>query len=62
MLHSRQDELMPLASTEHTVRSLQRQGVDIELNILEGITHFETYRFVDPLRETIPWIRRVWQI
>ena len=38
-----------------------QQGVEIELLVLDGITHFETYRFIEPLKSVVPWIEQVWQ-
>jgi predicted peptidase len=61
ILHSRDDGLIPLAPTEAIVNQLAEKGVDVQLVILEGITHYETYRFVPPLRATIPWIESAWR-
>jgi predicted peptidase len=60
VLHSRQDEIFPLRDTQRVVEHLQAKGAPVSLHILEGITHFETQRFVQPLRETIPWILQNW--
>ena len=61
VIHSRHDELIPLEPTQYTVNSLAEQGVEIKMMVLDGITHFETYRFVEPLRSVVPWIERVWR-
>ncbi len=61
VIHSRQDELMPLEPTRFAVTALAEKGVEIELMVLDGITHFETFRFIDPLRSVVPWIEQVWQ-
>jgi len=61
VIHSRQDELMPLEPTQFAVTSLAEKGAEIELMILDDITHFETFRFIEPLRSVFPWIEQVWQ-
>ncbi len=60
VIHSRDDELMPLEPTQYAVNTLAEQGVDIESSFLDGITHFETYRFIEPLSSTVPWIKGIW--
>lgn len=61
IIHSRQDELVPLEPTEVAVDALKAKGVSLEFVVLDSITHFETYLFVDPLREAISWIEDVWR-
>jgi predicted peptidase len=60
-IHSRDDQVVPFAPTEARITELQKSGVNAKLIALTGITHFETRRFQDPLRQTIPWLREVWK-
>ncbi|NIM96390.1 MAG: prolyl oligopeptidase family serine peptidase [Anaerolineales bacterium] len=60
VIHSRDDEFMPLNRTVEAVDTLQSRDAPIELMILEGITHFQTWRYTEPLRMTIPWLEGVW--
>ncbi len=62
VIHSQQDEFIPLEPTRFAVTSLAEKGADIELLVLDNITHFETYRFIEPLRSVVPWIEQVWQV
>jgi len=59
VIHSRRDELVPFERTEQVVHQLEGRGVAVELALLDGITHYETGRFVGLLRAAVPWIRRV---
>lgn len=59
-IHSRRDERIPLGPTEAYVATLRAQGADAQLVIVEDLTHFQTDRFVEPLRAALPWLRRVW--
>lgn len=60
-IHSRQDEVIPFASAEAAINQLKAKGVAVELVAVDGITHFETTRFILPLRAAIPWIQNVWK-
>lgn len=60
VIHARRDEIVPLAPVQSRVDALRSEGVDVTLIVLDGITHFETHRFADSLRESVPWIRKAW--
>jgi predicted peptidase len=60
-IHSRDDQVVPFAPTEARITELQKSGVNAKLIALTGITHFETYRFRDALRQAIPWLKEVWK-
>jgi len=60
-VHSRSDEVMPIAPTEARIKELQKGGVRAELAVLNGISHHETQRFVDGLRRAVPWLKGIWK-
>jgi predicted peptidase len=60
-IHSRDDQVAPFGPTEARIAELQKTGVNAKLIALTGITHYETYRFRDALRQAIPWLREVWK-
>ena len=60
IIHSRDDELIDVGPTETAVSQLRFHGATIELVIVDGITHYETNRFMEPLRDAIPWIEQAW--
>ncbi|HWE49403.1 MAG TPA: dienelactone hydrolase family protein [Bryobacteraceae bacterium] len=59
-VHSRDDQVVPFGPTEARIAELRAAGVNAKLVPLTGVTHFETYRFVDSLRQAVPWLREVW--
>jgi predicted peptidase len=61
VIHSQQDEIFPIQKVEEMVRILKKNGANVHLEILKGISHYHTGRFVESLRNTIPWIKRVWE-
>src|SRR5262249_18779284 len=60
-IHSRNDQVVPFGPTETHIAELQKSGKRAELIALTGITHYETYRFVDGLHRAIPWLRETWK-
>jgi len=60
-IHSRNDQIVPIAPTETRIAELQKSGINAKLITLTGITHFETYRFADGLRQAVPWLREIWK-
>jgi poly(3-hydroxybutyrate) depolymerase len=60
-IHSRDDQVAPFGPTEARIVELQKAGVNAKLIPLSGITHYETSRFRDALRQAIPWLREVWK-
>ncbi len=60
-IHSRDDQVVPFGPTEARIAELQKAGLNARLIQLTGITHYETSRFRDALREAIPWLREVWK-
>jgi len=60
-VHSRNDQVMPIAPTERRVDELKRAGIRAELVVLDGPTHFQTSAHADGLRRAVPWLRDLWQ-
>jgi predicted peptidase len=60
-IHSRDDQVAPFEPTEARIAELQKAGANAKLIALTGITHYETHRFQDALRQAVPWLREVWK-
>lgn len=60
-IHSRNDQVAPIAPTETRIAELRKSGVNAKLIALTGITHYETYRFADGLQQAVPWLREIWK-
>ncbi len=60
-IQSHDDQVVPFGPTEARIAELQKAGVNAKLIPLTGITHYETYRFRDALRQSIPWLREIWK-
>ena len=60
-IHSRDDQVAPFDPTEARIAELQKAGINAKLIALTGITHYQTNRFRDALRQAVPWLREVWK-
>jgi len=60
VIHSRADEVIPLAPTEAAVAALRAREHPLEFVTLEGITHYEVGRFDRPLRAAARWVEGLW--
>jgi predicted peptidase len=61
-IHSKQDEWYPLENTQRVIKELKAVTSNIHLTVVTNATHFETNKFIEPLRESIPWIRDLWRL
>jgi predicted peptidase len=60
-IHSRNDEVAPFGPTEARIAELRKSGKRAELIAVNGISHYQTYRFVDSLRRAVPWLKELWK-
>ena len=60
VVHSKMDQVFSWRDVEYVVGQLQSRGLNVYFNLVDGIDHYETARFVGPLREAVPWIRENW--
>lgn len=60
-VHSRADQTVPIGPTEQRIAELKKRGINAQLVVVNGIQHYETYKFVDALRQAVPWVKEVWK-
>jgi predicted peptidase len=60
-VHSRNDQVVPIAPAERRVDELKRAGVSAEIVVLDGPTHFQTSAHAEGLKRAVPWLRQLWQ-
>jgi dipeptidyl aminopeptidase/acylaminoacyl peptidase len=61
VIHSRDDEVVPLQPTADMVKVLEARHVAVELVVVDGLTHYQVPAFVPYLRAAVPWIKRAWK-
>ena len=60
-VHSRADQVVPIGPTEQRIAELKKRGINAQLVVVNGIQHYETYKFVDALRQAVPWVKEIWK-
>lgn len=62
VLHSRDDELIPIGPVERASAELEALGANVEFVAIDaGIGHHETQRYVPYLTLVVPWLQEVWR-
>ncbi len=61
VIHSRADEIFPFNEVRKKVQPLIARGGAVRLMAVDGLSHYETKRFIPSLKSAIPWIREVWK-
>lgn len=60
-IHSHDDQVVPFAPADTRITELKNAGVNARMIALTGISHYETSRFQDALKQAAPWLREVWK-
>ncbi|MFC1499555.1 prolyl oligopeptidase family serine peptidase [Candidatus Zixiibacteriota bacterium] len=60
VIHSTADEVLPSSEIVERVDTLKMRGADITLLLINGVSHYETGAFVNPLKNSIAWLREHW--
>ena len=60
-IHSKQDEIFSIKPVQEMVREVKKKGVPVHLEVVEGISHYNTGLFAGPLRAAVPWIKKIWE-
>ena len=61
VIHSKADKRVPIEPTRDYVKKLKGNGADVTMVEVEDLPHFHTARFAEPLKQAIPWIKKVWE-
>ena len=61
VIHSRDDELIPLATVESYVAAQRAAGAPVELHVLSGLSLYQTAAFIPALKEAVSWLGVVWR-
>lgn len=57
VIHSRDDELIPLMPSKANADKLKAQGMPVTFKAIKGLTHYQTQGYVDYLRSARKWLR-----
>ncbi len=62
VIHSADDEIVTVDKTRETVAALRQRGARVEYVELQGVSHFESDKFIEQLRASLIWLKRVWSM
>ena len=60
-VNTRDDQVAPFTPADTRIAELQKAGVNARMIALAGISHYQTHRFQDALRQAAPWLHEVWK-
>lgn len=61
VIHSRDDEILPIAPVRDHITRLQAAGARVEWRELGGLSHYETSSYIPALGEAAIWLAQVWK-
>lgn len=61
VIHSRNDELIPIATVESYVAAQKAAGARMELHVQTGLGHYQTPSFIPALQQAATWLGTVWR-
>ena len=57
VIHGAHDELFAAGDVDRAVTALRNAGHDAALDLLPGVSHYQTHLFIEPLSQTVPWLQ-----
>ncbi len=60
MIHSRDDELLPYSHALRAHQALIGDDRHVELHTIEGVGHFDSEGYIEPLQASVPWLIDTW--
>jgi predicted peptidase len=61
IIHSRDDEVSPFAPDERLAKQLVEMGRPVRFQALNGLGHYEMYRYIDALKGAGRWVADQWR-
>jgi len=59
-IHSQNDELIALTDVKKFIERWKVRGLNVYLEVISGVGHYEFTGYLQPLRKAVKWIRKVW--
>ena len=60
VIHSKKDEIIMFDRTEQAVNNIIDRSDDVTFIVIEDFSHYQTARYVRPLKKTVKWLRKIW--
>jgi len=62
VIHSRDDELIPLAGVKQFIQEWKSKGLNVRLEVISGIGHYDYSGYIQALQKTVSWLKKVWRV
>ena len=60
IVHGKQDEVLSYKHSEEAAEELRSMGIPVELILVDGLSHYQTQAYIDPLSQAVTWIQNLW--
>jgi predicted esterase len=60
-IQSREDELFPYPKTRLAYQALLNDNRQVKFESVDGVGHFEADGYIEPLRNSVPWLIETWK-
>ncbi len=60
VIHSTKDDVVPFKPAKTHVENLKDAGADVELVVIDDLTHYQTPLYGKYLNQAVPWIQKAW--
>jgi predicted peptidase len=61
VIHSRDDEVVPIGPTKEAVKTLESRGAPVELFVVYRLPHFQVPGYVRHLQRAAKWLEKKWE-
>ena len=62
IIHGEDDEIFPIGKARPAFQALEKSGPAVRIEIVPGLTHYQTAAYVPALRKAAGWLKRLWQV
>ena len=60
-INSRQDKIIDFRLTKAKIKVIKGEGVQVNFILLNGPGHYQTEAFVEPLKNSVRWLQKIWK-
>jgi dipeptidyl aminopeptidase/acylaminoacyl peptidase len=61
IIHGEADEIIPLDEVRPALEALQKEGANVRVEVVPGLTHYQTAAYVPALKKAAGWLKKVWK-
>jgi predicted peptidase len=62
IIHGEDDEVFPIGKAGPAFEALEKRGPAVRIEIVPGLSHYQTAAYVPALRKAAGWLKRLWRV